>query len=422
MSSPWILGPTDAEPLAAVAPEFVLGRHDIDVVDLRAPKEYAIDRVPCARNVPLFDDDERALIGTLYRQSAPDDAYAAAREIARRRLPDLVRELTRGQRAVPAGEVLSCFERLSRLGLAPLDRALSVAALPGLPARSLVLYCWRGGLRSRSVTALLRGIGMENAVCLEGGYKRYRTSVIDTIERWVAPRVFVLRGLTGVGKSVVLREIERLLPRSTLDLELLAGHRSSILGMVGLEPCSQKQFESRLAERLRQGTLEALFVEGESRKVGDAIVPARVWKAMEGAVNVELVAGIERRIEVLKADYLASAHSRDQLRGQLRFFDRLSGFPATAAELGAMLDSGRETQLARLLLERYYDPLYRHSEQGRAHALTIDAEDPVRAARKVLEFAQTARATAAGEPMLRSASPAAARGSPAPFAAFAAQS
>jgi tRNA 2-selenouridine synthase len=249
------------------------------------------------------------------------------------------------------------------------------------------MHCWRGGLRSRSVIGLVRALGLDRATMLVGGYKGYRTFVNEELARATLPRAVVLRGLTGVGKTLVLREIERLRPQSTLDLEELAGHRSSLLGMVGLAPCSQKTFESRLCQRIARGFPDVIFIEGESRKVGDAIVPDRVWSALRGGTSVQLEATVERRVQVLCRDYLATETSRAELRARLPHVEPRLTRAADAPSFVTMLDDGRERELVELLLERYYDPLYRHSQKGVDFAARFDATDPARAAAEILAWA-----------------------------------
>jgi tRNA 2-selenouridine synthase len=189
----------------------------------------------------------------------------------------------------------------------------------------------------------------------------------------------------------VLREIEGLRPGLTLDLEGLAGHRSSILGMVGLEPCTQKVFDTRLAERLRGGFPGALIVEGESRKVGDSILPEAVWAALQTGTHLFLEAPIAHRIRVLIDDYLVREENRGQLRAQLPFIERRLGPKQWDGELVRLLDEGREEELVEILLERYYDPLYVNSEQGRACAARFDATDVGSAAREVLAWVDARR-------------------------------
>lgn len=357
------------------------------VIDLRSPSEFAEDHVSGAVNVPLFDDVERALVGTLYRQVSPSAAFEEGRAIVNLKIRRMVDEISRHTSWTPdPASVVEQADRLTSGGYERMaERLLSIPTVAS-PPDPVVLHCWRGGLRSRSVVALVRSLGLERATLLDGGYKGYRAWVNTTLAEVELPRMVVLRGLTGVGKTLVLRAIERLRPGATLDLEDLAGHRSSLLGMVGLEPCSQKTFESRICARLARGFGQVVFVEGESRKVGDAIVPPRVWNAMSTAVNVALETSVARRVEVLCDDYLADAASRAELRERLPHVDERLTRAADAPSLVTLLDTGRERELVELLLERYYDPLYRHSQRGLAFAARFDATDPERAAREILAW------------------------------------
>jgi tRNA 2-selenouridine synthase len=359
------------------------------VIDLRSPAEFAEDHVPGAVNVPLFDDVQRALVGTLYRQVSPEAAFDHAREIVRAKIRALVVDIARHVGWEP--DVADVEERVVAMTSGGFERLSSdlMAMRPGpVPDDPIVLHCWRGGLRSRSALALVRALGLQRATLLEGGYKGYRAWVNAAIARAKFPPTIVLRGLTGVGKTLVLREIERLRPRSTLDLEGIAGHRSSLLGMVGLEPCTQKMFESRLCARLSAGFEGAMIVEGESRKVGDVILPPSLWDALSKGTNLLLQASLERRVEVLCADYLADEQSRAELRERLSHVEQRMTRAADAPALVSMLDAGQTTELVELLLERYYDPLYAHGEKHREHALRVDATDPARAAREILDWAR----------------------------------
>ena len=199
----------------------------------------------------------------------------------------------------------------------------------------------------------------------------------------------MLRGLTGVGKTLILRELERIRPGWTVDLEGVARHRSSLLGMVGLEPVSQKAFESGLAERLREGFPGPVVFEGESRKVGDAVVPERLWRSLDQGVNVLLEAPVARRVEVLSEDYLAKPEAGPRLRAQLERIEPLMGPVKYAGVLTGLWDRGEIAELVELLLERYYDPRYQHGEKVRNYAHTVDASDPERAAREVPEWIES---------------------------------
>ena len=377
---------TPAETVPVLEIEAVLARPDARVIDLRSPAEFAADHVPGARNAHLFDDAGRALVGWLYKQASPGAAFDEGRKLVTDRVDALVAEIGRTAGwAPPEANLAALVNEMTSGGLEAMESSSEPMPAEDVGADPVVLHCWRGGLRSRSVVALVRRLGL-NAVGLRGGYKAYRTLVMEQLETWQAPPAFVLRGLTGVGKTLVLREIERIRPALTLDLEGCAGHRSSLLGMVGLEPVSQKAFDSRMAERLRAGFPGRVVLEGESRKVGDSVICGPVWRAMRGATNVLLSAPTEVRVRVLMDDYLEDPSARELLRTQLRTVaERMPGRP----ELVQMLDGGQEAELVELLLKDYYDPLYRHSEKGKTYALEVDASDVPQAAERIVSWIES---------------------------------
>jgi len=381
--------PTTHTRIPTVSARQLLDAPGARVIDLRSPAEFAEDHVPGAHNAPLFDDVERALVGTLYRRESPASAFAEARRIAAGRIGGLVAEIGRlAGWAVAADDLAERVRARTEGGVDALESELVGVPREAWPDGAVVLHCWRGGLRSRSVVAFLRELGLDRAVGLEGGYKAYRREVLAELARVELPRCVVLRGLTGVGKTLVLRELERQRPGWTVDLEALAGHRSSILGMVGLAPRTQKAFDSALAARLREVRGPCVVFEGESRKVGDVIQPARVWTALQAGANVRLVAPVERRVRVLLEDYLAAERNRAELRRQLPFIEARLGPVQWRGELVRRLDQHREEELVRILLERYYDPLYAHSEEGKRYALEVDASDPARAASAVAAWVE----------------------------------
>lgn len=340
-------------------------------VDLRSPAEFAEDHVPGAANAPLFDDRQRAVVGTLYRKVSPAVAFEHGLAIVEERLAGLIEEIL----GLPV-ERAAWLPHFRALTAPDADRdfrsGFESAGAGELPARPLVLHCWRGGMRSRSVVALLGALGFAQAVHLDGGYKGYR--------EWIRARLaaidpatplVVLRGPTGVGKTRVLGELERAAPGCTIDLEACARHRSSILGDVGLSPASQKAFESALVERLGRLGPPPWFVEGESRKVGDALVPAALFQAMEGGIQVRLDASMAQRVEVLAGDYLPSPAHAAELRARLPFLEQRLG-RTWVGRLSAWLDEGRWREVAEVLLERYYDPRYGHHDRRRHWAASFD--------------------------------------------------
>lgn len=392
------LGP---QPVPMLTIEQVFACRGRCVIDLRSPEEFAQDHLPGAVNLPLFGDLQRAMVGYLYRQVSADAALERGQRYAQERVQALVQAIGRATGwTPPEGRYEEFVSELCSGDLAGMESLLQSGPVQALPERPVVLHCWRGGLRSRSVVALVRALGLSRAVGLQGGYKAYRHQVLQRLATWKRPNPVVLHGLTGVGKTLVLREIEALEPGRTLDLEALAGHRSSLLGMVGLEPCGQKEFDSRLARALQHAAPGPLVVEGESRKVGDVVVPAGLWQAMRAGTPVWLQADMPRRIEVLLADYLGPEHQREPLRRQLRALVPM--LPKDVDWLG-LFDCGQEPELVRQLLERHYDPLYRRSVErhlgGRLHALdlpTFDTESPGRTAREILDWMHAQRGPADG--------------------------
>ena len=365
------------------------------LIDLRAPVEFADDSIPGAINVPLFEDVTRSFVGLLYKQFSPEAAFQEGRAAVVERVNSLVAEIAaHAGWAVPEDDLKARVLAMTDGGIAKMEAELTPTPIEVFPEAPVILHCARGGMRSRSVIALLRALGFDRAVGLEDGYRGYRKVVMASLLDWTPPgRVVSLRGFTGVGKTLVLHAIEDLRPGWTLDLEGLAGHRSSLLGMVGRRPVSQKAFESAMSARCAEGfPSDLMIMEGESRKVGDAIIPGPVWEALRAAVNVDVTASISRRVQVLSEDYLRDESALPILREQLAAVAaRMEGQP----DLAGMLDRGETGPLVELLLERYYDPLYSRSEAGKEYALTVEAEDEHTAAQEVIAAIESGQLFAA---------------------------
>lgn len=348
-------------------------------VDLRSPAEHARDRIPGALNAPLLDNQQRALVGTLYKQVSPDAAYDRGLDFAASGMPDLLRCIL--GREVPRSEWEPRFAELA-LSLRAGSAAVGVERVSSLPdggQGTILLHCWRGGMRSRSVAALLRALDQPVAL-LEGGYKAYRSWILARLAEWPAagPSPFlVISGATGTGKTLLLRELEAAAPGTVLDLEDLAQHRSSILGGVGRQPVSQAEFESRLVARLDALGPPPWFIEAESRKVGDVILPLPLWQALRSGFVIELSARTETRVRILVEDYLERPENLAEIAEKLPFLEQRLGAD-WSGRLSALLADGRPEEIAALLLEHYYDPLYRHSGADLLPGMQIAAEDPSR--------------------------------------------
>ncbi len=298
-----------------------------EVIDVRSPSEFALDHVPGAINCPVLDDAERARIGTLYKQVSP---FAAKRA---------------GAAAVARNIARMLETRLS-------DRP---------PRWSPLVYCWRGGGRSDALCEVLRRVGWR-AARLQGGYQAYRKLVLQDLER--LPQAFhfrVLCGRTGSGKSLVLQALDGR-GAQVLDLEALACHRGSVLGEVpGRPQPSQKMFESRLWQRLRRfDPGRTVFVEAESRKVGNLQVPGGLIAAMRAAPCAIVQAGIDVRAALLMRDYAHFLHEEPLLAARLRTLTGHYGHAAIEAWC-ELARAGRHADLVTELLERHYDPAYDRS-------------------------------------------------------------
>lgn len=293
-----------------------------EIIDVRAPAEWAEDHVPGAISLPVLDDDERARVGTIYKQVAP----FAARKIGAALVAKNAAKHLEGPLADKPG------------GWRPL------------------VYCWRGGQRSGSFASILAQIGWRVEI-IEGGYKSWRHLVVDALYDDAFPcPVVVLDGNTGSAKTDVLN---RLPARGlqVIDLEGLANHRGSLFGHMGDQP-SQKAFEGRLAVALaRLDPSRPVVIEAESSKVGEVRLPPKLWRAMVAAPRVAIAAS-----RAARAGYLVTAYA-DMVADPVRLDGVLASLRAAhpaevIADWRAMAAAGRFVDLADGLMERHYDPRY----------------------------------------------------------------
>jgi len=297
-------------------------------IDVRSPKEFAEDHIPVAVNIPLFSDDERAIVGTLYKQIGKDVALEKGFAIVEKKLPEM----------------------LGRYKL--------------YTEKKICVYCWRGGMRSGSVVSWLQSLHF-NVVQLEKGYKDYRRYVRDRLEKISIPSLIVLYGLTGSGKTEFLQQ----LPNS-VDLEGLAQHRGSIFGDVGLQPRTQKMFDSLLLQRLLSVQKEkVVFIEGESRKIGNIMIPLPLWGLMHKAIQVRVLSPPEERVERLYKEYCQNVNV-PLLIQKIMYIQKHLG-KKKAEELIMMLKEGNVREGIRILLFDYYDKLYAHTVERKSYAFSV---------------------------------------------------
>ena len=294
------------------------------VIDVRSPAEYAEDHVPGAISAPVLDDAERAQVGTMYKQ-------------------------------------VSAFEA-KKLGAALLAKnaAQHIQRLFVEKPKSWhpLVYCWRGGKRSGAMAHILREIGW-NAETLEGGYKAYRRFVVSQLQsRPAAFEFIVIHGPTGSGKSRLLGALRRA-GAQVLDLEDLAAHRGSVLGNLPERPQpSQKMFESLLLQELSAlDPARPVYVEGESKKIGELQVPDALMERMRASSCIVLDTPLETRVDLLLDEYRHFLEHREALHAQLDCLAALHG-RERIAEWKSLADW--RALVTRLLVE-HYDPAYRRS-------------------------------------------------------------
>jgi tRNA 2-selenouridine synthase len=298
------------------------------IIDARSPSEYAEDHVPGAIDCPVLDDEERARIGTLYKQVSPFEA----RKIG---APLVAKNIARHIEALM------------------LDKPKDWRPL---------LYCWRGGKRSGAFQHILREIGWD-AYKLEGGYKAWRQNIVAELVQLPGRYTFqVISGATGSAKSRILEALAAQ-GAQILHLEALAAHKGSVLGNLPDEAQpSQKAFETRLHSALT--ALDAqrqVFVEAESRRIGSVQLPDALIDAIRTAPCVRVEASLAARVDFLLGDYAYFLADPRWLAEQL---GRLRGLQSneTLARWLALVEAGDFRSLVTELLEKHYDPLYQRSQ------------------------------------------------------------
>ena len=298
-----------------------------DVIDARSPSEYADDHLPGAVNAPVLDDEQRALVGTVYKQQSSFEAKRLGAPMAARNIAAAIEQ---------------------RFADKPRNW------------RPLV-YCWRGGGRSGSLVHVLRQVGW-NALRLDGGYKAFRRQVVADLDAMPPYFTFhVICGATGSGKSRLLEALTEA-GAQVLDLEVLAAHRGSVLGDLPDEPQpTQKAFETSIWTKLSEfDPHKPVYVESESRKVGNLRVPEALIGHMRDGRCFRLEATSDARVQLLVADYAHLIANPARLVEKLECLKDLHG--AERIELWkSQVAEARWKDLVVDLLENHYDPAYRRS-------------------------------------------------------------
>ena len=297
------------------------------IIDARSESEHAHDHLPQALNWPSLSDEERARVGTIYKQVSAFEANKVG----------------------------------AALVAANIAKHLQEHVMPLPKQWQPLIYCWRGGKRSGSLALVLGQIGFK-VWLIEGGYKAFRAAVVQDIAKLVVGLKFqVITGPTGSGKTRLLNALAEQ-GAQVLDLEALAQHRSSVLGRIpGQAQPSQKHFDMRIWQQLRQfDPSRTVFVEAESKKVGNVSIPEDLVQAMRNSPCIDVQLSDDERVNLLLEDYAFFAQDAQLFCERLHMLTALKG-KALVNEWERLVHAGQTEQVVRDLLLSHYDPTYAKS-------------------------------------------------------------
>ena len=298
-----------------------------EIIDVRSPSEFGLDHIPNAINAPVLNDQERAEVGTIYKQVNPFEAKQVGASIVARNIANAIDHI-----------------------------------FVGRPKKwKPLIYCWRGGQRSAAMAHILRQIGW-NAHQLEGGYKAYRKYVIEELEHKPGALSFiVLCGLTGVGKTTILQELAKK-GQQVLDLEELANHKGSLLGKPATsDQPSQKHFETLLWEKLTNfKPSQVIFTESESRKIGNLRIPEELMNRIRIGNTIRIEASIDERINLIIEEYPHFLANPNGLKMAIRSLQQLHS-NKTIQAWEDLIDKQNWKGFVGDIMIKHYDPAYEKS-------------------------------------------------------------
>jgi tRNA 2-selenouridine synthase len=325
------------------------------VIDVRTPSEFTQGHIPGAFNIPLFSDNERKEVGTIYKKSGRKQAIFKGLEITGPKMKDYVLQAT--------------------------DVAVN---------RRLLVHCWRGGMRSAGMAWLFNTTGLESAV-LEGGYKTFRRHVLAVLEEDFP--FIVIGGLTGSGKTEALHALEQS-GEQVLDLEKLAHHKGSAFGSLGEKSQdTNEQFENNIFRCLNVlDRNKTIWIEDESRTIGKNTLPAGIFRQIRSAPLICLDVPLLDRVERLVQDY--AGFRQNELSGSiLRIRPRLGDQNARSAIRA--IEEGHYHRAAKLVLH-YYDKSYSYglNRRDKNHVFSLPVKKAFNASERaehILEFIRSNR-------------------------------
>ena len=319
------------------------------IIDARTEDEFALDHLPGAQNWPSLNNAERIVIGTMYKHEGPFEAKKKG-----------------------AGLVAANISKHIENHVLDLPKDWQP-----------LVYCWRGGKRSGSLALILGQIGFKVSI-IEGGYKAFRSAMVDAIPPLAESLSWrVICGPTGSGKTRLLHCLKEQ-GAQVLDLEGLANHRSSVLGIIpGQAQPSQKHFDTLLWDALRNmDPTKPVYVESESRKVGNLAVPESLILSMRASPCYQLELSDEERVKLLLEDYDFFVKDPALFSKRLDALVAIRG-KQVVEDWQALIAAGSMEDVVRDLLKLHYDPTYFASMKR--NFLQIDKAQVVLAKSRSLE-------------------------------------
>lgn len=297
--------------------EFLELSKSIPIVDARSESEFESGHIPNAHNIPILNNEQRKIVGTLYKQNGREAAVYKGLELLG---PNMSTRLKQGVKIAQNGQVL--------------------------------VHCWRGGMRSEFFAFLLKFYGLQ-PILLKGGYKSFRGKVHDTFNNSL--QIIVLGGRTGSGKTILLEKLKEL-GEQIIDLEQLANHRGSSFGGLGMEvQPTQEQFENDLYDCLSKlDPNRIVWIEDENRTIGRIVIPEAIWSQMKSAKKIYLDRDFDERIDQIMTDY--SGFSKENLIHSMNRIGKRLG-PQHVKKAIEYLENGEIREAFKMALV-YYDKAY----------------------------------------------------------------
>lgn len=334
--------------------EFIKHKDIYVPVDVRSPGEYYEAHIPNAINVPLFTDEERAEIGTIYKQVGQRAAKWRAMEIVSPKLPVLLEDIRKIEES----------------------------------KKKPLLYCWRGGMRSQSIShfAMMAGLHIQR---LEGGYRAFREYIVENIPHILPGQAIVIYGLTGTGKTDILHNLKSL-GYPVLDLEEYANHKGSVFGAVGGQvPHNQKTFDALLYEDLVSiKDSPYFFMEGESKRIGHAIQPPELYEKKNNGIHIRVVAKLESRVERIYEQYVQHTDAfHERVESALNVIMKRIKSVEVQQNIQLCLKERNYKELIRLLIVHYYDPRYDNKiNESLNTVFEVESDSVEEATKKIVAF------------------------------------